>query len=52
VVEERRSRGENVLTWKERVLSGSGGVVERILDGGGGSVEVGLVGETYFGPGG
>jgi len=41
VVEERRSRGENVLTG-----------VERVLDGGGGGVKVGLVGLTYFRPGG
>jgi len=41
VVEERRGRGENVLTWEEC-----------LLDGVGGGVEVGLVGETYFRPGG
>jgi len=40
VVEERRRRGECVLTG-----------VEHVLDGGGGGVEVGLVGETYFRPG-
>ena len=39
VVEERRGQGENVLTWLERVLYG-----------GGGGLDVGLVGETYFGP--
>ena len=39
VVKERRRRRENVLTG-----------VERGLDGSGGGVEVGLVGETYFGP--
>jgi len=52
VVEERRSWGENVLTWEEHVLIGSGRVVECALNGGSGGVEVGLVGETYFGPSG
>jgi len=41
MVEERRRRRECVLTG-----------VEHILDGGSGGIEVGLVGETYFRPGG
>jgi len=41
MIEERRGRGENVLTWEECLLNG-----------GGGGVEVGLVGKTYFGPSG